>query len=150
LVCVNVVPSSEALDAGLNMRRIDTFTFFLGDTTQKAIDGNQKADVLTSYDPAECLDKVLCNFKTILKAAFYGGTGVQQVNGAGVATLMFAGSSARRLEGDRELQDDDGAGAAEFELAFSVNPAEPIDESSAASVAYGVVAALIGSALMMM
>lgn len=150
VICVTVSPETAALTNGIKMRSIETFTFSGRDLNQVAISGNSAADLLTSY--AACGGEDVCTFSTILRAEFYTPTAVEgvgePVTGSGVALMQF-GSGGRRLgEEGRELQED-GAGASEFDLTFDINPAAPVDESSAVTVAYGVVAAFLGLSLVM-
>lgn len=152
VVCVEVFPETAAQTAGLVMRRIDSFVFNADigtsdSVSQDAITNAQAADLLTAFDPTACNGATTCTWSTILKAGFYqpltSSEGASRaVTGDGVATMKFG---TRRLgEDGRELQEEDGAGASEFDLNFDVNPAAPVDESSAATVAYGLVAALLG------
>jgi hypothetical protein len=98
----------------------------------------------------------VCSFETILFAAFYTSAGA--VLGSGVASMQFGTtdtSGGRRLRGDtegRDLQEDDAAAAAEFELDFDVAQATAQATSGAAScgvmASMGVLGMVAAAALM--
>lgn len=150
VICVNVTPETVAITAGLVMRSVDSFIFTSDAATQAAISGNAAVDLLTTF--GACDGQGSCQFSTILKADFYtpvdpAAGSTRTVSGSGVATMKFG---SRRLgEDSRELQEEDGAGASEFDINFDINPAAPIDESSALTAAYGMVVALLGLSMIM-
>jgi hypothetical protein len=91
-VCVK--PMRRALEAGVRMRRIDSFTFARETNSQKAIVDGAPANVLTELS---CLaGSSTCSFDTILMAAFFDGPGT--VTGTGTASMQF-GISNRRTRG---------------------------------------------------
>ena len=122
-VCVK--PDADAETDGIKMRSIDSFTFSQGQTNQVAIVNKQVArNGLTFYNPDECTGADECWFESILFASFYAAPGV--VFGSGIASMQFGSRRTRNLldTGDvRGWQDEeDEAGAAEFELDFDVVP----------------------------
>lgn len=79
----------------------------------------------------------MCRSSSILFAQFYATPGT--VNGEGVASMQFGtakiGRTRRQLRADRNLQaEEEGAGAAEFELDFEVNQAETRTQSGVGSL----------------
>jgi hypothetical protein len=128
VVKVCVEPDSEAIADGIKMRSIDDFTWTRSTpnvVNQPAIIGRNVVanNQLTTLD---CLPgDAICTFDTILFAAFYTTPGA--VLGSGVASMQFGTTDngvGRRLRGEtgdgRDLQADDAAAAAEFELDFDV------------------------------
>ena len=153
IIYVCVTPEQEAQDDGIFMRSIDDFAW-TRDTTirQVAIVGNAAAgNALTDYSPAACQGQLVCRFSSILFAAFYASAGL--VGGEGVASMQFGQEVAARRQlraGDRELQEEEGAGAAEFELTFDVNQAEARTRNSGAgSISMGVAAIAAVAATML-
>jgi len=164
VVCVEVIPEARAQASGLVMRKIDSFEFTSSNgLVQAAVLDGTAVDLLTAH--SSCDNLATCTWSTILRAEFYtpltaaegGVAGGRVVTGSGVASMRFGDGTGRRLQKEadtegydgRELQEEDGAGASEFDLTFEVNPAAPLDESSAASVAYGLVFALLGLSMVM-
>jgi hypothetical protein len=155
IVYVCVTPEDEAQTDGIFMRSIDDFAWTRGATIrQVAIENNRpSANLLTSYDYVACEGSLVCKFSTILFAQFYATPG--QVDGEGVASMQFGsatgtGTTRRQLRsGDRDLQADEGAGAAEFELNFQVNEAAARTQSGAGSLSIGVgaIAAVVAAML---
>merc|ERR1712087_154999 len=132
VVRVCVEPEEVAQDDGIKMRSIDSFTFIRDDFSQVAIvGGNEAPNLLTTYTPSLCRGYVTCWFETILFANFY--TSVGAVEGSGVASMQFGTAQSRRQlrSDDRQLQEDDAAAAAEFELEFDV--AQTVQTASGAS-----------------
>ena len=121
------------------MRSIDSFSFLRGlSITQIAVEGRAAAlNQLTSLDCTR--GDQICSFETILFAAFYTTLGT--VEGVGIASMQFGTQTSRRLRsGGRNAQEEDEvAGAAEFELNFDVLPTDD-DGASGAARAAGVVA----------
>ena len=146
IIHVCVTPEAEAQDDGIFMKSIDEFAWTRDDTIrQAAIDNNRESgNLLTSYDFAACQGALVCKFSSILFAQFYATPG--QVNGEGVASMQFGSATAppsarRQLRADRYLQaEDEGAGAAEFELDFEVNQAEARTGSGVGSLSMGIAA----------
>jgi hypothetical protein len=146
VVKVCVEPDAEATADGIKMRSIDDFTWSRNSpntVNQPAIVGRNRvaANQLTTL---VCTGgQQICSFETILFAAFYTTPGA--VLGAGVASMQFGTTNnGRRLRGDsegRDLQEDDAAAAAEFELDFDVAQATAEGTSGAAS--YGMVASMV-------
>lgn len=139
VITICVVPEDDASAAGIFMRSIDEFTFTRDGQSQVAIQNNAEAsNLLTSYSPSDCQGNTYCTFSTILFAQFYGTAGT--VAGAGTATLQFgqAGAPAARMlratGRDLQEQDEEGAGAAEFDLQFEVNQAAVRGSSGASSM----------------
>jgi hypothetical protein len=69
----------------------------------------------------------ICSFETMLFANFY--TALGSVAGSGVASMQFGTNTSRRLRSGaaaagRNLQDDEVAGASEFELDFPIAEAD--------------------------
>lgn len=135
IIYICVTPEEEAQTDGIFMRSIDEFTFTRGPAgedqiRQNAVEDNRAAaNLLTSFDYAACEGALVCRFSTILFAQFYLQPGT--VSGEGVASMQFGntqtGNTRRLLRGNdneleqqRDLQQDEGAGAAEFELSFDV------------------------------
>jgi hypothetical protein len=143
IIHVCVTPEAEAQDDGIFMRSIDDFAWTRGgDVRQAAIEDNRESgNLLTSYDYVACEGSLVCKFSSILFAQFYATPG--QVSGEGVASMQFGnaktGATRRQLRADRDLQED-GAGAAEFELDFEVNQAEARTGSGAGSLPMGIAA----------
>jgi hypothetical protein len=145
IIHVCVTPEEEAKTDGIFMRSIDDFAWTRETPTpvrQVAIEENRESgNLLTSYDFAACEGAVVCKFSSILFAQFYATLG--QVNGEGVASMQFGsaktGLTRRQLRADRNLQEE-GAGAAEFELDFEVNQAEARTGSGAGSLSMGIAA----------
>jgi hypothetical protein len=144
VVKVCVEPDAEATADGIKMRSIDDFTW--SRVTPNVV--NQPAIVGKNQVAANQLTTLVCiggsqkcSFETILFAAFYTTPGA--VLGSGVASMQFGTTNnGRRLRGDsegRDLQEDDSAAAAEFELDFDVAQATAEGTSGAAS--YGAMAA---------
>jgi hypothetical protein len=132
-VCVQ--PTQEGRDDGIFMRRIDSFEFtraadeINAEVRQVAVQAGAEApNLLTSLDCKSGYQT--CSFETILFAAFYRSAG--SVAGSGIASMQFGGSARRLRSGGRNAQEDDVAGAAEFELDFDI-VATVDDESSDAS-----------------
>jgi hypothetical protein len=129
-ICVR--PKAAAVLDGITMREIQSFEFTRvggDDATQKAIvAGVPSQNQLTTLD---CMPGYeVCSFKTILFANFYKSKGT--VSGNGIASMQFGGSVRRQLRSEssrRTLQqEDEAAGAAEFELDFDV--AQAIDDEA--------------------
>ena len=143
IIHVCVTPEAEAKADGIFMRSIDDFAWTReGTIRQAAIENNrQSGNLLTSYDHLACEGSEVCKFSTILFAQFYAARG--QVNGEGVASMQFGNAKTeatrRQLRADRHLQEE-GAGAAEFELDFEVNQAEARTGSGAGSLSMGIAA----------
>lgn len=143
IVKICVKPDPDAQADGIFMRRIDSFEFFREYTaddkvTQVAVvNGQQAGNSLTSLQCGP--GWVICNFETLLFADFYRVAGA--VLGTGIASMQFGGSVRRRLGSEgRNMQEDEDAGAAEFELNFPVESAVVEESSSASSM--GVVAVM--------
>jgi hypothetical protein len=147
IINVCVTPEDEAKDDGIFMRSVDDFVFTRGtDIRQIAVENNRAAgNLLTSYDHVVCEGTEVCVFSTILFAAFYATPGV--VSGEGVASMQFGeiktGETRRQLRANenaqqRQLQEE-GAGAAEFDLNFQVAQAVARDGTSGAA-SFGVAA----------
>jgi hypothetical protein len=134
-ICVR--PKEAARNDGITMREIQSFEFTrLGDDAagQKAIVAGQPS--LNQLTTMDCLPGFeVCSFKTILFANFYKSSGT--VAGNGIASMQFGGSARRlRSQNGRSLQDleqDEAAGAAEFELDFGV--AEASDDVATSGAA---------------
>jgi hypothetical protein len=143
IIHVCVTPEEEAQTDGIFMRSIDDFAWTRGaDIRQAAIESNREAgNLLTTYSHTDCEGSLVCKFSTILFAQFYATPG--QVNGEGVASMQFGndktGNTRRQLRADRSLQQE-GAGAAEFELVFDVNQAAARTQSGAGAFSMGVAA----------
>jgi hypothetical protein len=108
LITVCIKPNAEGIADGVKMRKIDSFQWGRGATTQTAVaSGIAAGDLLTTFDEAACFGGDYCSFSSILFAAFYDTPG--QVGGAGVASMHFG--STRRLAGNpgglRSLQEQD-------------------------------------------
>jgi hypothetical protein len=139
VIKVCVTPDEEATADGIYMRSIDSFSFNRdadGETpvVQVAVLNKvEAANLLTTYSNSACTGTLICHFSTILFANFY--TAVGSVDGAGIASMQFGDATARRLRlGDRNLQADDAAAAAEFELEFGV---EAITETPSGASSIG-------------
>jgi hypothetical protein len=154
VVKVCVKPDAEAEADGIHMRSIDDFSWSRVSpnvVNQPAIVGPNKiaANQLTSLDCDSGYE--MCSFETILFAAFYTTPGA--VLGSGVASMQFGSTdntpNARRLRGEtgegRDLQEDDAAAAAEFELDFDVAQALPQGTSGAGSVSVVAAAMIFGT-----
>ena len=143
IIHVCVTPEAEAKADGIFMRSIDDFAWTREGTIRQAAieDNRQSGNLLTSYDHLACEGSEVCKFSTILFAQFYAARG--QVNGEGVASMQFGNAKTeatrRQLRADRHLQEE-GAGAAEFELDFEVNQAEARTGSGAGSLSMGIAA----------
>ena len=91
LVRVCVRPNQLAQDEGMTMQSIDDFLFYeeKGSIRQSAIEsGAPSLNLLTTYDPVNCLSSLMCTFETVLFAAFFGGDpGV--IRGIGNATMVI-------------------------------------------------------------
>jgi hypothetical protein len=140
VVKVCVTPDAEATADGIKMRSIDTFTWSRAlpapGVTQAAIIARDTvaANQLTSY--TVCRGLAICSFETILFANFY--TALGSVAGSGVASMQFGTNTSRRLRSGagaagRNLQDDEVAGASEFELDFTIAKADNVQAASSAS-----------------
>jgi hypothetical protein len=139
VVRVCVTPDAEATADGIKMRSIDLFTWSRAlpapGVTQAAIIARDTpaANQLTAYLP--CRGFGVCSFETILFANFY--TALGSVAGAGVASMQFGTNASRRLRSGaaagRDLQDEEVAAAAEFELDFTINKADDVVGTSGAS-----------------
>ena len=146
IINVCVKPAKEAETDGIYMRSIDQFTFIRDSTIrQSAIEKNQAAgNLLTTYTPENCRGASVCRFSTILFAQFYATTG--KVDGQGTASMQFGNSKNRRqLRADRDLQEADSAGAAEFDLNFEVAQAEAQSDSGASSMGMAVSLATVAA-----
>jgi len=144
VVTVCVQPEEDAINDGIKMRSIDSFTFTRDNFSQVAIVNKAAApNLLTTYEPTQCRGYETCWFETILFANFY--TSVGAVEGSGIASMQFGTATSRRRlrSGDRDLQEDDAAAAAEFELEFDV--AQAVQTNSGASSMSMLV---LGSALL--
>jgi hypothetical protein len=133
-ICIS--PVSDALNDGVNMRDVQSFTFTRDEIEQIAVENNDAAsNGLTSL---ECIEgEQVCWFETLLKAEFYASPGA--VAGSGIATMRF-GQPQRRLQttASRALQEEpEVAGAAEFTLDFSVNGAADDKTGSGAPISSG-------------
>ena len=137
IIHVCVTPAPEALADGIAMRSIDNFAFTRdGTITQEAIkDGAPSGNQLTTYAATGCPGQDVCRFSTILFAAFYASQG--DVSGAGTASMQFGGNARRQLRAERDLQEAESAGAAEFDLNFQVAQAEAQSDSGAGSTSMG-------------
>jgi hypothetical protein len=95
LVRVCVQPKQRAIDAGVRMRRIDSFIYTRNLTSQGAIvnNGAVAGNELTELWCAT--GSLLCSFETLLSAYFYDGAGT--VTGIGTATVQFGTTSQRGL-----------------------------------------------------
>ena len=120
VIKVCVTPDDDALNDGIHMRSIDSFSFVrdISVVQVAVVDKAEAPNLLTTYDNAGCVGTLVCHFSTILFANFY--TSVGRVDGTGIASMQF-GSNRRLRSGDRNLQADDVAAAAEFELEFGVD-----------------------------
>jgi hypothetical protein len=136
-VCVS--PDAEATADGIKMRSIDLFTWSRAvpnAVTQAAIIARDTvaANQLTTYEL--CRGDLICSFESILFANFY--TALGSVAGSGVASMQFGTNKSRRLRSGagRSLQEDDEvAGASEFDVDFSISQgAEPQGTSGANSM----------------
>jgi hypothetical protein len=134
-VCVS--PDAEATADGIKMRSIDLFTWSRttpNAVTQAAIIARDTiaANQLTTYDL--CRGDLVCSFESILFANFY--TALGSVAGSGVASMQFGTNTSRRLRSGagRNLQEDDEvAGASEFELDFSISSVDKVQGTSGAN-----------------
>ena len=142
VVKVCVTPDTDAQADGIKMRSIDEFTWTRPSPTeinQPAIIG-RNLPALNQLTTLVCTPgSLVCSFETILFAGFYTTPGA--VLGSGVASMQFGSTNtSRRLRSgagsDRDLQEDDAAAAAEFELDFAVNQAAPQGTSGASSSLY--------------
>jgi hypothetical protein len=139
VVRVCVTPDAEATADGIKMRSIDLFTWSRAlpapGVTQAAIIARDTpaANQLTAYLP--CRGFGVCSFETILFANFY--TALGSVAGAGVASMQFGTNASRRLRSGaaagRDLQDEEVAAAAEFELDFTISKADDVVGTSGAN-----------------
>jgi hypothetical protein len=136
-ICVR--PKEAARTDGITMREIQSFEFNrLGAdaVVQKAIVGGQPS--LNQLTTLDCMPGFeVCSFKTILFANFYKSKGT--VAGNGIASMQFGGSARRLRSESRKLQEDEAAGAAEFELDFDVTQAID-DEAISGAGSMGVFA----------
>ncbi len=137
VVRVCVTPDAEATADGIKMRSIDLFTWsrtLPSEVTQAAIisRGTVAANQLTTLNL--CRGLPICSFETILFANFY--TALGSVAGSGVASMQFGTNTSRRLRSGagRNLQEDDEvAGASEFELDFSISSVDKVQGTSGAN-----------------
>ena len=139
-VCVR--PDAEARADQIYMRSVDEFTWTRGALEQPAIIGrNQEAN--NGLTDLTCTPgDAMCRFETILFAAFYTSLGT--VSGSGVASMQFGStdrSQGRRLRSGavdeaRDLQEEEAAAAAEFDLDFDVAQAT-FESTSDAARAFG-------------
>jgi hypothetical protein len=123
VIKVCVTPDEDAVNDGIFMRSIDSFSFIRDQASgtpveQVAVQNQAEAlNLLTTYSNSDCTGSLVCHFSTILFAQFY--TSVGSVDGSGIASMQFGSNTRRLRSGDRNLQDD-AAAAAEFELQFGV------------------------------
>jgi hypothetical protein len=151
VIRVCVTPDADAFADGIRMRSIDSFSFVRDEQsanpiTQVAVADRKAAlNLLTTYVDSACTGKDVCNFETILFAAFYTSLGA--VFGNGIASMQF-GSRRMLREGGREVQEEPAA-AAEFELEFGVQPTEevPSGASSVGAMVAGVLAGVVAALL---
>jgi hypothetical protein len=156
-----VTPDAEATADGIKMRSIDIFTWsrtLPTEVTQAAIISRDTvaANQLTTFN--HCRGLAICSFETILFANFY--TALGSVDGSGVASMQFGTNTSRRRRlrsgAGRSLQadDDEVAGASEFELDFSIAKDITIPDTSSANsmslMAVGFLAVLFVAGLLAM
>ena len=138
-VCVR--PDTQARTDGIKMRSIDSFTWTRDTVTQAAVtNGGQASNGLTTLTCSAGSD--VCNFESILFAAFY--TSVGTVAGAGVASMQFGARRLRALQQQQGASSSTGAaaGSSEFNLNLDVVPSANGQASSASSVGIFAAAAL--------
>jgi hypothetical protein len=137
VVKVCVTPDAEATADGIKIHSIDSFTWSRAlpapGVTQAAITARDTvaANQLTTY--TVCRGLAICSFESILFAKFY--TALGSVTGSGVASMQFGtNTSCLRSAGasGRNLQDDEVAGASEFELDFPIAKADDVQSTSGA------------------
>jgi hypothetical protein len=139
VVKVCVTPDAEATADGIKMRSIDLFTWSRAVPTpavsQPAIIGPNAVAANQLTTNSDCRGQTVCSFESILFANFY--TVVGSVTGSGVASMQFGTDTARRLrsgaDNGRNLQDNEVAGASEFELDFPIAKADNVRGTSGAS-----------------
>jgi hypothetical protein len=159
-VCVR--PDADARADGIYMRAIDSFTWKRDapvEITQAAVENRAEAsNTLTALYCAP--GELVCHFVSILFASFYATPGA--VAGSGIASMQFGGddtyigadgyqydsgnnkltafTKARRNL--RQLQEEETAASAEFDLSFDVDQGDLTfsDSTSGASSTVGTLA----------
>jgi hypothetical protein len=156
-VCVR--PDEDARADGIYMRAIDSFTWTRDSPvaiTQAAVENRLEAsNTLTSLYCAP--GELVCHFVSILFASFYATPGA--VAGSGIASMQFGGddtyigvdgyqydssnakltSFTKNRRNLRQLQEEEEAASAEFDLSFDVDQGDLTfsDSTSGASSTVG-------------
>jgi hypothetical protein len=159
-VCVR--PDEDARADGIYMRAIDSFTWTRDSPvaiTQAAVENRvEAANTLTSLYCAP--GELVCHFVSILFASFYATPGA--VAGSGIASMQFGGDDTyigvdgyqydaggtkltaftKNRRNLRQLQEEEEAASAEFDLSFDVDQGDLTfsDSTSGASSTVGTLA----------
>jgi hypothetical protein len=139
MVKICVRPVLEARNSYIRMRKIQSFTFALADSTIQQVAITNAAVASNGLTDMWCdPGYAICHFETILYAAFYRTPGT--VTGAGIADMQFGGEPSEqsvtpknRIRQLRNLQEDAGGAPADFGLQFSISNANNVGGSSGAA-----------------
>jgi hypothetical protein len=129
-VCVR--PDAQARPDGIKMREIQSLTYTRNApvATQAAVENGAAAT--NGLSDLSCNPgSDVCMVETILVADFYRVTGV--VTGSGVGSMQFGSATRRLRSSERDLQIQDEAGSAQFDLSVETVAGEDAGASGASS-----------------